>query len=556
MHADISREFDAVLKDRNVLGIDDSNLILKNIIDGSDAPFVYEKTGVRYENFLLDEFQDTSGIQWENFRPLLENSVSQNFDCLVVGDVKQSIYRWRGSDWKLLQHSLESELPHCRTTVLDSNFRSRKNIVEFNNDFFTYAAGELDRVYGSGTAVSDIYSDVRQKVTSAALDPGMVEATFCSEDAESDIVVRTIRNLVAGGARYGDIAVLVRNNDSGEKTAEVLIGDSIPVLTDDSLKISSSGMVRQIVSMLSAMDNPQDTASGFATFSLNADMPDSYRSLPDLCEALIRSLKDAGGYDSDAQATYIQSFMDCVMDFSARNGNSIHDFLEYWNEKVLYVTSPSLSDAVRIITVHKSKGLDFDYVIFPYAEKVDLFRKTDVWCCPDFSGTALEPAGRGLYDVTLSGSSVDTLFEKDILCGFVASIEELGAWDGADRAQLILDTRPVHGNLEELCPAMTEDDVRRAVLQGACAIHHASSHNILHARNWSILPELYKSARFTIRMKHYLLTGVYVSAFGELATVVGEEEKTILEVRNPSTEGDAFMLLEWASKTMREINGY
>ena len=415
LHADISREFDAVLKDRNVLGIDDSNLILKNIIDGSDAPFVYEKTGVRYENFLLDEFQDTSGIQWENFRPLLENSVSQNFDCLVVGDVKQSIYRWRGSDWKLLQHSLEAELPHCRTTVLDSNFRSRKNIVEFNNDFFTYAAGELDRVYGSGTAVSDIYSDVRQKVTSAALDPGMVEATFCNEDAESDIVVRTIRNLVAGGARYGDIAVLVRNNDSGEKTAEVLIGDSIPVLTDDSLKISSSGMVRQIVSMLSAMDNPQDTASGFAASSLNADMPDSYRSLPDLCEALIRSLKDAGGYDSDAQATYIQSFMDCVMDFSARNGNSIHDFLEYWNEKVLYVTSPSLSDAVRIITVHKSKGLDFDYVIFPYAEKVDLFRKTDVWCCPDFSGTALEPAGRGLYDVTLSVSSVDTLFEKDFM---------------------------------------------------------------------------------------------------------------------------------------------
>ena len=150
---------------------------------------------------------------------------------------------------------------------------------------------------------------------------------------------------------------------------------------------------------------------------------------------------------------------------------------------------------------------------------------------------------------------IDTLPEKNILCGFVSSMEELGAWDGADRAQLILDTRPVHGDLAELCPRITSDDIRRAVLQGACAIHHASSHNILHARNWSILPELYKSARFTIRMKHYLLTGVYVSAFGELATVVGEEEKTILEARNPSTEGDAFMLLEWASKTMREING-
>ena len=89
---------------------------------------------------------------------------------------------------------------------------------------------------------------------------------------------------------------------------------------------------------------------------------------------------------------------------------------------------------------------------------------------------------------------------------------------------------------------------------GACAIYHASSHNILHARNWSVLPELYKSTRFTIRMKHYLQTGVYVSAFRELTAVVDEEEKTILEAQDPSTEDDAFMLLEWASKAMRNIN--
>ena len=119
---------------------------------------------------------------------------------------------------------------------------------------------------------------------------------------------------------------------------------------------------------------------------------------------------------------------------------------------------------------------------------------------------------------------------------------------------LVLDTRPLYGNLEGLCPQITGDDIRRAVQQGACAIYHASSHSILHARNWSILPELYKSARFTIRMKHYLQTGVYVSAFRELAAVVDEEERTILEAQNPSTEDDAFMLLEWASKAMRNIN--
>ena len=140
------------------------------------------------------------------------------------------------------------------------------------------------------------------------------------------------------------------------------------------------------------------------------------------------------------------------------------------------------------------------------------------------------------------------------LCGFVSSIDELGAWESADRAQLILDTKQVYKDLGELCPRITRDDIRRAVQQGTCAIYHASSHNILHARNWLILPELYKSARFTIRMKHYLQTGVYVSAFRELTAVVDEEERMILEAQNSSTEDDAFMLLEWASKAMRNIN--
>ena len=149
---------------------------------------------------------------------------------------------------------------------------------------------------------------------------------------------------------------------------------------------------------------------------------------------------------------------------------------------------------------------------------------------------------------------IDTLPEKDILCGFVSSIDELRAWESADRAQLILDTKPVYRDLAALCPQITRDDIRRAVQQGVCAIYHASSHNILHARDWTILPGLFKSARFTIRMKHYLLTGVYVSAFRELAAVVDREEKIILEAQDPSTEDDAFMLLEWASDTMKEIN--
>ena len=149
---------------------------------------------------------------------------------------------------------------------------------------------------------------------------------------------------------------------------------------------------------------------------------------------------------------------------------------------------------------------------------------------------------------------IDTLNEKDILCGFVSSIDELKAWESADRAQLILDTKPVYRDLAELCPQITMDDIKRAVQQGGCAIYHASSHNILHARDWSVLPELYKSARFTIRMKHYLQSGVYVPAFRELSSIANEEEKMIIDAQNPDTENDAFILLEWASETMKEIN--
>ena len=137
---DVNREFLALMKERNVLSIDDSNTILKDIIAGSDAPFVYEKTGVRYDSFLLDEFQDTARIQWENFLPLLQESEGKGCESLVVGDVKQSIYRWRGSDWNLLADELQNTFDNVSVSVLDTNYRSRRNIVEFNNSFFRQAA--------------------------------------------------------------------------------------------------------------------------------------------------------------------------------------------------------------------------------------------------------------------------------------------------------------------------------------------------------------------------------------------------------------------------------
>ena len=162
---ELRQMFNDLMKEKNVLCIDDSNTILRDIIDGSDAPFVYEKLGVRFDHFLLDEFQDTSQVQWTNFSPLLHNSDSQDGESLIVGDVKQSIYRWRGSDWNLLDEKIPGEFPGHKEEVLDTNYRSLSNIVNFNNAFFSSSAKILDQMYGSSEngSIERIFADELKK---------------------------------------------------------------------------------------------------------------------------------------------------------------------------------------------------------------------------------------------------------------------------------------------------------------------------------------------------------------------------------------------------------
>ena len=416
---ELYREFNALMKEKNVLSIDDSNTILKNIIDGSDAPFIYEKTGVRFENFLLDEFQDTSRIQWDNFCPLLQNSEAQGFDSLIVGDVKQSIYRWRGSDWNLFHHELQDVFPSCRNTGLDTNFRSLGGIVAFNNAFFPQAAALLDTQYRSlagdmpGDTIASIYDGVKQKASRSSSEEGSVDMIFCDRDDENETVLHTVLELEGKGVRRGDIAVLVRNNASGADIAAYLIDNGIDVLTDDSLKVKSSVTVRRLVSLLSYADNPADTVNGYLAQSLGIRFLEEYHSLSDLCENLIRKVREADPESFGSEVLYVQSFMDYVQDYADSEGNDLHGFLKTWADADPNISSPSVSDAVRILTIHKSKGLDFPYVIFPYAENITLYKPGNHWCAPELGGTALEGKAEGLYDVKLSSGSVSTLFAGD-----------------------------------------------------------------------------------------------------------------------------------------------
>ncbi|MCR5759361.1 MAG: UvrD-helicase domain-containing protein [Bacteroidales bacterium] len=399
------REFEALMHEKNVLPLDDSNTLLARIIAGSDTPFVYEKLGVRYENFLLDEFQDTSVIQWENFLPLLRESDSNHKRSLIVGDVKQSIYRWRDSDWTLLAERVQAEFPGAVVEPRRENYRSCREIVEFNSEFFPYAANTL--------GLQDLYSDAKQEVKTGDGQQGHVQVSFCAAEDEIPKVMESIETARAAGARFSDIAILVRNNKDGFEIASKLLAGGYPVVSDDSLKVNASGTVRKLVSLLSCLENPLDTINAFIIRDAKVQFPQEYHSLVGLCEDLLAQLREADPDVFEGETLFIEAFMDELREWTEVNGNSLRFFLEYWNRKPRYISSPENSDSITILTVHKAKGLEFPYVIFPFAEKVEIFRKEDRWCWLDVSGTPFDPAVSGIYSVTMSSVCEDSLFARE-----------------------------------------------------------------------------------------------------------------------------------------------
>ena len=413
--SELREMFTRIQKEKNILSIDDSNTLLKHIIDGTDAPFIYEKLGVRFEHFLLDEFQDTADIQWENFRPLLHESEDRGLDSLVVGDVKQSIYRFRGSDWKLLGSRLQEDFRRSVADVLDGNYRSCQEIVEFNNEFFKFAAEELDRVTETGGVISDLYSDVRQEVHFKKGILGSVEVNFVEDQIGE--VLQTLETLhIERGTQWGDIAILVRGNTEGSEIAAALVERQIPVVSDDSLFVTSSVTVRRLVSQLSLIDAPEDDTAGVAGYlarSLDVALPDRFHSLMDLAEALLRELNEAYPQLTEAEVPYIQSFMDYLQDWVQQNGNNLGAFLAHWAEAKPKIASPQRGDSVRIMTIHKSKGLEFPFVIVPFAEKMTLYKASSSWCTPPTQGTPLAPAADGFYRVSLDSSVAHSFFGED-----------------------------------------------------------------------------------------------------------------------------------------------
>ena len=391
-------------EEKGVISLDESTSLLRDIIDGSDAPFIYEKLGVRFNHFLLDEFQDTSVVQWENFKPLLANSVSEGYSNIIVGDVKQSIYRWRNSDWNLLDKEIEENFEgKVKVITLKENWRSTQSIVNFNNEFFTFAADNL--------GLSKIYADVKQEVKIEDSQEGCVTVDFCEDELE--MIDGYIEQAVAAGAKMSDMAILLRTNGEGKKVAEYLLSKGYSVISDDSLDLKSSLIIRKIVSYLHSLCNNSDSLNTYLSESLEIDSEREYHSLLDLVDGVIKDLSETHPDEIKGQTLFIQSFMDDILEWTSIHGNDLRQYLKHWEESKIAISSPNDPNAIRITTVHKSKGLAFPIVIFPFAEKVGLFKEDTLWCHLD-SDAEMGESFNSIFPVVLGKSSGDSFFSESL----------------------------------------------------------------------------------------------------------------------------------------------
>ena len=439
---DIEREIRRQSEDKNYMLLSDTAELLTRIIDGSDVPFIYEKTGTRIRHYLIDEFQDTSAMQWRNFRPLVADSLAAGYTDLIVGDVKQSIYRFRNSDWTLLDEQIARDFPADLITerTLSENWRSRRHVVEFNNAFFTFYPARLQEWYNEGLEQSTLSPERRALYSSRilrayaqckqALSPlpepnaGHVRVEWLANDSEEtkwkeramERLLDVLRELRRHGRTWGEIAVLTRTREEGALVTDTLLAygrmhpeESLRIISDDGLLIEGAASVRFIVGMLRYMNHSDDetlrrtvcllrsamcikrmgdtacpSLSDTPIEEADADEPllSGHRSLYEAVEVLCRRF--AEDFPED-ELIFVQAFLDLAVDYSEREGSDIERFLGWWKDTghKAKISTPDAPNAVRIMTIHKAKGLGFGVVILPFGDwKLDAKADTILWCHP------------------------------------------------------------------------------------------------------------------------------------------------------------------------------
>ena len=408
--ADITRKLKLYKQENNLMLLADAPKFLNGVINDSDTPFIYEKVGSYFRNYLIDEFQDTSGFQWKNFQPLLKDALDQSQSSMVVGDVKQSIYRWRGGDQQLLQNQVPTAMGEQVTQIkeLNTNYRSAQQLVDFNNALFHQAANIISDMSGQPLA-NEAFKDVAQYVVRFP-DKGYVAINFVEKPGDDEDwtmevmkrLPRLVEELQDKKIKLKDIAILVRKNEEGQRIATELLqykntsakpGYKYDVVSNESLRLDKAASVNLLLSALKYLHNPTDAiVRGHLAFEVtqtkpldavffeagNFHMDDllpaeflkqtgwlNKLSVYELTEELIRMF---GLGKTENELAYLQAFQDLVLEFSSMEKNDLASFLEWWEnmkgKKSIQVAGKV--DAINVLTIHKAKGLQFKYVIIPF----------------------------------------------------------------------------------------------------------------------------------------------------------------------------------------------
>ena len=409
--------------------LSDTQQLLHTLINDSDSPFIFEKMGTQLEHIMIDEFQDTSTVQWQNFRVLLQETMShEGSQNLIVGDVKQSIYRWRSGDWRLL-NDIRSQFPEAmlQEEPLDTNYRSCRRIVEFNNRFFRQAA---DIEYAALADMAEAeqlkraYADVEQSVPDNRDTSGYVSITLLPADDYEEQTLRrltdTISQLLAEGVQQSQVAILVRTNRLIPVIADYVsqqLGSEVSIVSDEAFRLDASPAVNIIIHALRLLTRPDDQlARAFLEkngrdASLLLDNAPALLELP-LYELVERLFALFSLNRFDGQSAYVCAFYDQLADFTADNATDIESFLQEWEATIAAKTiqSDELS-GIRLISIHKSKGLEFDYVICPFCDwQLEKQSGNVLWCRPSaepFDALPLVPV-----DYSQKGMT-GTIYEAD-----------------------------------------------------------------------------------------------------------------------------------------------
>ena len=468
---DLKKIMDDIKLRDNIFYLSETNAKIYDEIKDEQAPYIYEKLGNRYSYFLIDEFQDTSHLQWRDIFPLLKNALSgsnqyhEEGKTVIFGDVKQAIYRFRNGDATLLDKLssfegyqnefgfLEKDDSRFELISLQTNYRSNYNIVDFNNHFFTYLKQITNRELPVFPMAERLYDDVIQEIKPTAKS-GFVSIQFNSGESdkyEEEKVLEAVRDALSRDYDYQDIAVLTKDRERGVRLGQMLSENNIPVISSDTLLLGNSDKVNLIIATLKYLSNRDDKLSKLFIVNYLIKLKNSSNNLEDIYSYLENEDSFARFllffnitiqkerlltfplftlikeiiilYDFLESDLFVVGLLDVVFEYTSKNNSDLTQFLNWWGmqEGKLSITSPNKNNAVTVTTIHKAKGLEYPVVIIPINQYKEKSNNKLFWYKneTDESGLTYVPIS---ISKKLCGTSLEELYDNE---SALASLDNL-----------------------------------------------------------------------------------------------------------------------------------